>query len=838
VGVRRSTGLLAAIAGLGAVTVGLGLLLWSDRPQERRSPGGAAAGQPASEAVGEPLLSSGDDAAHPLPQPGRPGAAPLDLPEVATDDGPAGRGVLRLRATWGAGGEPAPGVTLLVTAWGEPDRDARTRAVRTDASGGAGFREVAAGFLTVDAPRGGRASAELPAEGLLDLEIAVSADLLVRGRVVDARGRPVVGASIWVSIRPDAARAPTGAPDVPGGTDARGPPASQAVDRTRGRIAARSGADGRFEVKGLSPGQGLVALDAAGTPSPLLVLEDDESHTLEVTLELGPPGATLDGRLVDSDGAPVPGEVVVVHPPAEARAPVIRLITDSEGRFLATGLPPGATRVESSTPAGASLARRLQLEAEETCEVTLTLPAPTSLSGTVLDDAGCPVAGARIWLEQGRTMHEDTTGADGAFALTAIGPGESVVTAWHAQVGVARTGLAIEESTAHAWTATLAEGPSLPGRLVYEDGTPGAGLLVEAVPRGGHPRLDARHAVVADAEGRFRVRHCVADVYRLLIGDARPVDKNLLASEYGAPAGAGEVLVTLPRPAHGEARAHGRLVADDGEVLARSELVLWQSGTREHVARLDAGTGAFRAGPVRAGEHRLLLRIGHAVHWPLASVTMLAGQDVDLGELPLPRGGALVVLPMWPGNEPRELALAVLATGADGAADPDGSGWIAGLEARPDGSLHADGLPSGDHRLILQSDPDAVPVCRRVRIDPGVESVVPVALGDDVPLRLWLRASGPAERWGYLTVRLLDEHSHALVSRRVRVQWPDATAERAERLVYGARIAPGAYRVRVVLERGTLLHAPLPSEEELLLDRELRVSGAAKDGVDLTVVVP
>jgi hypothetical protein len=308
----------AAIGLSGALVVCAWLLLPED--------GGAVAVQTALQdaAAGATLDASAGTASagDALPLPGSDGAARLDPSAVPLPEAPAGRGMLVIRALWATDRQPAPGVELEVTAWDEPDRDARTRTVRTDADGQVGFREVAAGFVTVDAPRGGKAGIDVLADGTTELELLVSDDLLVRGRVLDADGRPAPDASVWVSLHPSTtargpwSREPADAPLPPRLDPVEGP-----VDSTRGRIGARTGAGGRFLLKGLAPGQAVAALHELAAPSPLLVLADPETHELEVTLQLGPPGAALTGRVVDPAGAPVAHTVVyILGEPASRRA--------------------------------------------------------------------------------------------------------------------------------------------------------------------------------------------------------------------------------------------------------------------------------------------------------------------------------------------------------------------------------------------------------------------------------------------------------------------------------------------------------------------------------------
>jgi hypothetical protein len=801
---RLATG--AAIGLSGALAVCAWLLLSEDGDELRAArrvgagggsgdgavSGAAGAAPRAAEAVG-------------LPDPAFEGAARLDPSALTLPEGLAGRGVLLIRALWATDSLPAPGVELEVTAWDEPDRDARTRSVRTDAEGQVGFREVAAGFITVDAPRGGQASVELLADDAAELEIVVSDDLLVRGRVLDAAGRPAEGAPVWVSVHPGTEVRVTWGPDAERERmPSRRPPVEGPVDIEHGRIAAFTDTAGRFELKGLSPGQAVAAFDEVASPSPLLVLEDDETRTLDIALQLGPPGAALEGRVVDSIGAPVVHAVVKILPEPERLLPASRVVTAADGRFEASGLPPGTLTVRSSASSGAQREVAVTLESGETGYVTLDLQSPAVLVCKAVDAHGRPVEDVRMRLRA--AGHTSTSvHRDGAHVFENLLPGEVQLTAWHPDLGSARATLTVEESGSHRWDAALVEGPALGGRLVYADGQPAAFLSVEIEPDGyGWPEEAVR---VSDADGRFRFRNCPEDRYLLSVGDARPVLENALVREIGVSPGSDELLVTVPRPENGEARAHGRLLMEEPALFADAGLLLLQSPTREHVARLDAESGEFQAGPVRTGEHWLVLRCESGRVWPLTRVAMQAGLDLDLGVLRVPRAGELELHVEWDPETPRARVMGMLLL------EPESGGallaeyraaYLYDLEGSP---MRASSVRPGRYTLRIEGKTIA-PVCRPVTIEPGAMRVETVRVAAGLRTEIWVTV--PEERWtgveAHVRVDLLDALGLTVASWTSIERKPDGMRQLARQQL---RVLRGAYRALVRLDEVLVLDQPI-----------------------------
>src|SRR5215831_5313277 len=157
-------------------------------------------------------------------------------------------------------------------------------------------------------------------------------------------------------------------------------------------------------------------------------------------------GGTISGRVLGPDGRPVadaPVQWFAAPSPMQAladatsgrkAAPAGQTRTDADGRFRAALDPSGpivtvSIRIE---PAGLPW---VELDgpydpAESLRLPDLDLPAPQSVTGTVVTPDGKPVAGARVAVREGTRFARDdttifaeaTTGSDGAFRMANAPP--------------------------------------------------------------------------------------------------------------------------------------------------------------------------------------------------------------------------------------------------------------------------------------------------------------------------------------------------------------------------------------------------------------------------------
>jgi protocatechuate 3,4-dioxygenase beta subunit len=135
----------------------------------------------------------------------------------------------------------------------------------------------------------------------------------------------------------------------------------------------------------------------------------------------------------------------------------------------------------------------------------------TPLTGSVVDDAGRPVEGARVELRAApRTRREVRTDASGTFRFESAPRGALSLTARAEGLVPARVTI---EADGAAPRLTLGRGLVSTGAIVDADGAPVAGRWLDFVIDGeNHLRREAR----TDEEGRFRVDGLADREYRVI----------------------------------------------------------------------------------------------------------------------------------------------------------------------------------------------------------------------------------------------------------------------------------------------------------------------------------
>jgi protocatechuate 3,4-dioxygenase beta subunit len=317
--------------------------------------------------------------------------------------------------------------------------------------------------------------------------IALAPTASLAGRVVDAEsGKPLAGIRLVVRAEGQAA------------------------------FLARSGPDGRYAIRGLPPrSYRLSAEDERFVPwsRPVAVTAGQE-ETQDVPLARG---ATLLGRVVDEQGAPVEGALVQVSRGGEniVRA-FMRSIegeggvrTGRDGSFRATRLAPGEGQrldvghdeYEERAIGGLSL-----VAGATRSGVTVVLRRGLSVRGVVKDEEGRPLAGAEVSLSSSRTFRAGRggvqmefigaggqqrreTGADGRFEFRGLKAGDYTVAARRA--GFARASvdpLKVSEGQAsEPIELTLRPGTTISGFVRDKGGAGASGWSVSAREAGQAP---------------------------------------------------------------------------------------------------------------------------------------------------------------------------------------------------------------------------------------------------------------------------------------------------------------------------------------------------------------
>lgn len=229
------------------------------------------------------------------------------------------------------------------------------------------------------------------------VELAVSRGAVLEGRALDGAGRPLAG----VTLR---ARPSTG-PELSG-------------DREQA-LLAHFGGRAIEAAAAWDPGRAVAS-------DPRFVARGELGVLLGPIPLIPPPGARATRRGA-IELAELPPEVTALARPPAFTVPASltsRWITDEQGRFVLRGLPAGRYTLIGRA-AGHAEGRRaglLLVAGGALRDVELRLSAGTLLAGTVRDQRGAPVGGARVVAaSEVADSVEVLTGVDGGYALPPVG---------------------------------------------------------------------------------------------------------------------------------------------------------------------------------------------------------------------------------------------------------------------------------------------------------------------------------------------------------------------------------------------------------------------------------
>jgi RNA polymerase sigma-70 factor (ECF subfamily) len=387
-----------------------------------------------------------------------------------------------------AGGGPVAKASVTLHLVGDV-RNETWRWTNSDAEGRFRIGGLASGayVVSVTQPGDGSTSAR-PWEsngveaGTADLVVEMESAASISGRVVDPAGKPVASCSVQAYSE----------------TGDRYTPSDQTKD------------DGTFCVRGL--GTGTYAL-VAHPRSPVRLLParvtgiPSGADGVEIRLTAG---ETIRGRLMDSAGAPVGAallradELQTSDPWTRAETPSV--FTEPSGAFAFEGVPAGRYRivhvVDANALGGIRPLRGGEDVASGAADVRLVAGGVTTISGTVVDEDGRPVASASVTATPvgGGPRCGARTDATGAFTIA--NTSELVRYSLRARVNDRPPVFAADVAPGAAGIVLkVTRGRETSGRVLLADGTPYANGYLEFALEG----TDWRDSTKTDSEGRFTV---------------------------------------------------------------------------------------------------------------------------------------------------------------------------------------------------------------------------------------------------------------------------------------------------------------------------------------------
>jgi hypothetical protein len=278
----------------------------------------------------------------------------------------------------------------------------------SDAGGRFRLQHVPVGSLTLYVTADGFAERDVDAHvssrsaSPYDLgDVALDVGRAIHGRVVDAGGRGIAGASVTASAR--------------GG----------------GRsFKTTSGDDGHFRMAGIDEATYRLSVNADGFASATATAEPGQVVTVAMMRE-----AVVVARVLGPDGAAVPSCVVRGQRDTEGQGGGHGIARCEDGGFRLARLQEGAWSLHVAAPGFAPLALERVDVAEGTVKDlgTLRLTAGRALRGVVVDASGTAVVGATVEATiDGRSQPRPaTTSPDGRFEIMGLTPGLWTASARH-----------------------------------------------------------------------------------------------------------------------------------------------------------------------------------------------------------------------------------------------------------------------------------------------------------------------------------------------------------------------------------------------------------------------
>ncbi len=346
---------------------------------------------------------------------------------------------------------------------------------------------------------------------------------------------------------------------------------------------ARTGDDGRFELRGLHPGDYAVVATAldGGRAERALTLGEAEARVLDLQVQAG---ARIVGTIVDPAGRPVAGLEFRAEllPPARAGGRSLSAPTTSVDGAFELPVQPGAYHVFAAVDWTHPIEPGVDVTVAAGQRATVRLQVPAqdgAIQGTVVDPSGAAITDAVVTatpagglFDGGFTLgwneHPVLTAADGTFALRGLGPGTYTVQA--ARPG---TPVAIERGVALGATVTLtiATPASVTGTVTYADGTTPREFLVAVRDDAG--TFYARDAFLG-TRGAFHLAQVASGPLTLSVLDP---DRGFLEVTLAlAPGEARTDLALVLRPM---VEVRGRLIDDVTKQPIAGEIVLGRSRT-------------------------------------------------------------------------------------------------------------------------------------------------------------------------------------------------------------------------------------------------------------------
>ncbi len=698
---------------------------------------GPASPAPESVALVEPTTEDGEPQLDLLAAPADPLGMARDAGvEEAASDASSDPAVLLVDVV-DASGAPIPGraVVLQDRPWLRTGAPSLVR--RTSPAGRVAFHGLkAAHYFAKDGFGRKYEGFSLEPGETKHLRWAVESDVVVEGKVLDEKGRPKAGADVWIVVS----------------------------DRPSEPMlwATRAVAGGRFTLR-CSSAAALQATAPGRLPTEAQLIQrlpEVEPGVRNVTLSFVADGASLKGRVIDTNGVPIENASVLVEPdswPMHADAGgmlprPIRALTGSTGQFeWPSGLPAGEHRTTVRAPGFAATHTTVYIE-RAPAEVEFVLQRGVDISGTIIHPDGTLAPKAHVWVDRADSTwstygsgYGPSTESDeqGRFTLRGVPPGKHSLcaqAAWTEALSRFTGPVEVEQQSIAGLRLALETGRTILGRITDPAGAPIEGLVVTAFGEG-----TKSNDVATRADGSFALtalpeQESGSDEWDVVVRTWTGTNVRVVVERLAVTPNSGEVTFVVERIQEASATLQGRLVAETSRLPGDLELFLGEEGSRGGgTVPFDPKTGAFSKGPLRPGTYQIrVLRAGVFVT-AMSGLVVHADETVDVGVIHLADGGSVELRPELPASQPVEPGSLDTMLGAATASLVGPGGTEVPLEWREGAWRHKGTLEAGTWQIHLDAEQFFLSD-RTVQIEPGAHQRAGVVLlsGRRVDVRVQL----------------------------------------------------------------------------------------------------
>jgi len=399
-------------------------------------------------------------------------------------------------------------------------------------------------------------------------------------------------------------------------------------------------------------------------------------------------GATLCGRVTDTAGNPVPEaklhlEGLFMKADGTPGPDSLHAVSDANGDYCIPNIPPGNRRLNVSAEGYANQTKGgMVFRGEDPLTMDVTLEVAEMICGRVINKRGQGVAGAKVLaLSYSNTNRQCRdvimTDENGEFCLERVAAGKYTLAV------TAERYRAAHENRVPTGGASLVielhDQGVVCGRVVAGDGPAPTPFTVQL--RRTHPGTNITSQVgkaltFDDPEGNFCIEATQSGTYRV----------EASAPGY-APSFSEEFRFTLGQPMNGVV-AHltqggsivGRLVDSEGNPVSRPRITThdntWSNSlfdralgdqfpTNATKATATGGTGGrFELSNLRGETYQLRFRAHGYCEEAIKDIVVTEGNETDLGDIELTRGGEITGSVIDPAGKP--------VVGATVRLDPDG----------------------------------------------------------------------------------------------------------------------------------------------------------------------